>query len=78
MSVRGLCGVAFVVALLAAPSAKADGHLRWYTVHSPHFRVHFHGGLEETAQRRAWDAGLSLPLDRAIDVGLRTPPVAAT
>jgi hypothetical protein len=32
---------------------RADPYLRWYTVESPHFRVHYHGGLEETAQRTA-------------------------
>jgi hypothetical protein len=30
-----------------------DPYLRWYTVVTPHFRVHYHGGLEDIAQRTA-------------------------
>ncbi len=37
--------------------AKAgDPYLEWYTVKSPHFRVHYHGGLEDIAQRTASSA----------------------
>jgi hypothetical protein len=40
-----------------AKSARAgDPYLRWYTVKSPHFRVHYHGGLENIAQRTASSA----------------------
>ncbi|HVW24778.1 MAG TPA: hypothetical protein VHC69_05380 [Polyangiaceae bacterium] len=45
--------VAFAAALLVAGAASADQYLRWYTVETPHFRVHYHGGLEATAQRTA-------------------------
>ncbi|HEX3598146.1 MAG TPA: hypothetical protein VHU80_23720 [Polyangiaceae bacterium] len=45
--------VAFAAVLLVARVAAADQYLRWRTVESPHFKVHFHGGLEETAQRTA-------------------------
>lgn len=35
-----------------AGSARAgDPYLPWYTIKSPHFRVHYHAGLEDTAQR---------------------------
>ncbi len=30
-----------------------DPYLDWYTIDTPHFRVHYHGGLEEAAQRTA-------------------------
>jgi len=43
--------------LVCAKSAHAgDPYLRWYTVKSPHFRVHYHGGLEDIAQRTASSA----------------------
>lgn len=35
----------------AAPARAGDPHLEWYTLETPHFRVHFHGGLEDVAQR---------------------------
>lgn len=48
---------AFACALLvefSARSARAgDPYLQWYTVKTPHFRVHYHGGLEDIAQRTA-------------------------
>ena len=51
---RGCVAVALLAAvLLVVRAARADQYLRWYTVESPHFRVHYHGGLEETAQRTA-------------------------
>jgi hypothetical protein len=49
----GVAVFALAVALLAARVVKADPYLRWYTVETPHFKVHYHGGLEETAQRTA-------------------------
>jgi len=33
-----------------------DPYLAWYTVKTPHFRVHYHGGLEDIAQRTASSA----------------------
>ncbi len=33
-----------------------DPYLEWYTLKSPHFRVHYHGGLEDIAQRTASSA----------------------
>jgi hypothetical protein len=30
-----------------------DPYVRWYTLESPHFSVHFHGGLERVAQKVA-------------------------
>lgn len=38
----------------AAPDAAAgDPYLRWYTVKTPRFHIHYHSGLEQTAQRVA-------------------------
>lgn len=40
--------------LVQARSARAgDPYLRWFTIVTPHFRVHFHAGLERSAQRVA-------------------------
>ncbi len=33
------------------PARAGDPYLDWYTLVTPHFRVHFHTGLEELAQR---------------------------
>ena len=35
----------------AGDARAGDPYLDWYTVKSPHFRVHYHGGLEDIAQR---------------------------
>ncbi|HVU01021.1 MAG TPA: hypothetical protein VHE30_04685 [Polyangiaceae bacterium] len=49
-----LCAAAFLVASCLVRTASAgDPYLRYYTVHSPHFRVHYHAGLEDLAQRTA-------------------------
>lgn len=37
----------------AATVRAGDPYLTWWTVSTPHFRVHYHGGLEEIAQRTA-------------------------
>lgn len=42
-----------VLGAFAAPARAGDPRLRWYTIATPHFRVHFHGGLEPVAQRVA-------------------------
>jgi WD40-like Beta Propeller Repeat len=39
--------------LCARHAYAGDPYLNWYTVKSPHFRVHYHGGLEDIAQRTA-------------------------
>lgn len=41
------------VASWATRASAGDPYLRWYTVVTPHFRVHYHGGLEDLAQRTA-------------------------
>ncbi len=46
-----LCLVALT--LLANRARAGDPYLRWYTLETPHFRVHYHGGLEHFAQRVA-------------------------
>jgi hypothetical protein len=38
---------------LASEAAAGDPYLRWYTVETPRFHVHYHGGLEQQAQRVA-------------------------
>ncbi|HET7542971.1 MAG TPA: hypothetical protein VFK05_24025 [Polyangiaceae bacterium] len=37
----------------AAQARAGDPYLEWYTVVTPHFRIHYHGGLEDIAQRTA-------------------------
>src|SRR6478736_1833609 len=44
------------VASWATRARAGDPYLRWYTVVTPHFRVHYHGGLEDIAQRIASSA----------------------
>ena len=39
--------------LVTVPAHAGDPYLRWQTVVTPHFRIHFHGGLEEAAQKVA-------------------------
>lgn len=51
---RLVVAFALLFVVLLAPSARAgDPYLDWYTVRTPHFRVHYHGGLEVLAQRTA-------------------------
>lgn len=37
----------------AREARAGDPYVRWYTLESPHFRVHFHAGLERVAQKAA-------------------------
>jgi hypothetical protein len=46
----------FWVATRAGRAHAGDPYLQWYTVKTPHFRVHYHGGLEDLAQRTASSA----------------------
>lgn len=39
------------MSLRARSSLAWDPYLEWHTLETPHFRVHFHGGLERLAQR---------------------------
>ncbi len=41
------------VLLCAVPAAAGDGDLRWRTIDTPHFQLHFPGGLEPVAHRAA-------------------------
>ncbi len=52
-ALRGGVALLSLAVLLGGRPAKADPYLRWYTVETPHFRVHYHSGLDETAQRTA-------------------------
>jgi hypothetical protein len=54
------------VLLVTRPASAGDPYLEWYTVHTPHFRVHYHGGLGQLAQRTA-------TLAEAIRERLRVP-----
>jgi hypothetical protein len=38
---------------VTSPARAGDPYLEWYTLETPHFRVHYHGGLEKLAQRTA-------------------------
>src|SRR5690606_36304806 len=40
-----------VATLVSGPARAWDPYLEWYTLETPNFRVHFHGGLERLAQR---------------------------
>lgn len=40
-----------LTALPARVARAGDPYLQWFTVKSPHFRVHYHGGEEDIAQR---------------------------
>lgn len=52
MSRRALALLVFAVVELVQRSAWAgDPYIDWYTVSSPHFRVHYHAGLERVAQK---------------------------
>lgn len=48
-----LASVLLCTLLLTSPAHAGDPYLDWYTVETPHFRVHYHGGLELMAQRTA-------------------------
>jgi len=43
----------FALGLIAGHAKAGDPYLRWYTVKTPHFHVHYHSGLEHFAQRVA-------------------------
>jgi hypothetical protein len=45
--------LALALLVVASPARAGDPYVRWYTVNSPHFRVHFHAGLEPLAQKVA-------------------------
>lgn len=61
-----------VAAALEAGSAEAgDPRLEYYTVETPHFRVHYHGGLEKIAQRTA---SLAEAIRDRLTTKLVTPP----
>lgn len=49
-----VCCLLGVCLWLAHARARAgDPYLEWYTLRTPHFRIHYHGGLEPLAQRAA-------------------------
>jgi len=48
----GLLAFAGVV-LLCSRALAGDPYVEWYTIETPHFRVHYSGGLEPIAQRAA-------------------------
>ncbi len=50
-----VCVSLWLLALLGveATASAADPYLEWFTVTTPHFRVHFHSGLDEFAERAA-------------------------
>jgi hypothetical protein len=48
-----LCALVAMLAAEAPAHAVGDPSLRWYTIHTPHFRVTYHSGIEAPAQRVA-------------------------
>jgi hypothetical protein len=42
-----------VLALVPSTASAGDPYIHWYTVSTPHFRVHFHAGLERVAEKAA-------------------------
>jgi hypothetical protein len=48
-----LSTVLFALCLLPSQALAGDPYLEWYTIETPHFRVHFHAGLEPLARRTA-------------------------
>ena len=50
------CVSVAITGLWGARASAGDPYLDWYTVKTPHFRVHYHGGLEDVAQRTASSA----------------------
>jgi len=46
----------FWVVSWASRARAGDPYLEWYTIKTPHFRVHYHGGLEDIAQLTASSA----------------------
>jgi WD40-like Beta Propeller Repeat len=45
--------LALAVWVVARSARAGDPYLEWYTLKTPHFRLHYHGGLEQVAQRTA-------------------------
>jgi hypothetical protein len=53
-SPAGIALLAALLCLLLSAVARAgDPRLEWKTIETPHFRVHFHGGLDDLAQKTA-------------------------
>lgn len=50
---RALFAAVLALAFAARPARAGDPRLEWKTVETPHFRVHYHGGLEVLAQKTA-------------------------
>ncbi|HWP09079.1 MAG TPA: BamA/TamA family outer membrane protein, partial [Polyangiaceae bacterium] len=51
---RALAFAWVLAALLVVGRARAgDPYVRWFTLTTPHFHVHFHAGIEDVAQRAA-------------------------
>lgn len=74
---RALNFTAILFALCLCPSRAlaGDPHLAWYTIETPHFRVHFHAGLERAARRTA---DLAEGLQELLLKWLGTPPPEPT
>jgi hypothetical protein len=54
VSARAVALLALVaLTLFVTPARAGDPYVDWYTVKSPHFRVHYHAGLERIAQKAA-------------------------
>lgn len=54
-ALRGACCCLLVLLTLlgSRPARAGDPRLQWFTISTPNFRIHYHGGLERQAQRAA-------------------------
>jgi len=74
---RILQAIGFAVALLISlrPAYAGDPYLEWFTITTPHFRIHFHSGLERLAERTA---GIAERAHRRISPQLGWQPTQIT
>jgi len=73
--VRASLLIALAALFVAAPAHAGDPELRYWTLETPHFRVHYHDGLGELAQRVA---GLAERAHGALVRELGTSPTQVT
>ncbi len=74
---RRLLTLHLFLLLLAAPSPSSayDPSLRWWTLETPHFRIHYHDGLYPLAAKVAQDAEMSFERITAILQHLPEGPI---
>jgi hypothetical protein len=65
----------FVIGLSTSIAWAGDASLKWHTLSTPNFRIHYHGGLEQQAQRTA---SLAEQLEHHLIQWLGKPPSERT